>query len=102
FIRIYRDAHPTTPILVVSRIRYAHDQHDPVYIHAREERKAFQQGLVNDRRAQGDRHIFFFDGSTLLGEEDYGECTVDGVHPTDVGFLRMARGLEPVLKTLLL
>ena len=102
FIRIYRSAHPVTPILVVSRIPYAHDLHDPVYIEAREERKAFQQALVKELRAKGDRHIFFFDGSTLLGGKDFFECTVDGVHPTDLGFLRMARGLEPTLKTLLL
>ena len=29
---------------------------------------------------------------------DGGETTVDGVHPTDVGFLRLADALEPYLK----
>ena len=35
----------------------------------------------------------------LLGHD--GEATVDGVHFTDLGFMRMARGLLPVLKPLL-
>jgi lysophospholipase L1-like esterase len=33
----------------------------------------------------------------LLGA-DFNECTVDGVHPTDLGFIRMAEQLNPVLK----
>ncbi|MDF2662007.1 MAG: hydrolase-type esterase, partial [Paenibacillus sp.] len=48
----------------------------------------------------GDQHIVFFDGSTLLGE-DYEECTVDGGHPTDLGFVRMAEGLAPTFRQLL-
>ncbi len=39
------------------------------------------------------------DGRTLLGED--GEDTVDGVHPTDLGFHRMADALEPVLRRVL-
>jgi lysophospholipase L1-like esterase len=27
-----------------------------------------------------------------------GEATVDGVHPTDVGFMRMAAVLEPAIR----
>lgn len=69
---------------------------------ARIERKRFEQFLVNELREQGDLNIYFFDGSGSLGNEDFFECTVDGSHPTDLGFLRMADALEPVLKTLLL
>ena len=32
---------------------------------------------------------------------DGGETTVDGVHPTDVGFIRLADALEPYLKKVL-
>ncbi|WGU97614.1 SGNH/GDSL hydrolase family protein [Paenibacillus dendritiformis] len=48
------------------------------------------------------RHLHFYDGSTLLGtDETRFECTVDGVHPTDLGFMRMADKLNPVFKQLL-
>jgi lysophospholipase L1-like esterase len=57
---------------------------------------------VNELREKGDLNLYFFDGSHSLGGEDYYECTVDGSHPNDLGFLRMADALEPVLKTLLL
>jgi lysophospholipase L1-like esterase len=102
FIRIYRAAHPLTPILVVSRIRYAREDVTPHLYEMRMERKRFEQALVNELREKGDLNLYFFDGSHSLGGEDYYECTVDGSHPNDLGFLRMADALEPVLKTLLL
>ncbi|WP_317891118.1 SGNH/GDSL hydrolase family protein [Paenibacillus oceani] len=102
FIRIYRAAHPLTPILVVSRIRYAREDLTPHLVEMRMERKHFEQTLVNELREKGDLNLYFFDGSHSLGGEDYYECTVDGSHPNDLGFLRMADAIEPVLKTLLL
>ncbi|MBE3576283.1 MAG: hypothetical protein IMX00_01065 [Limnochordales bacterium] len=100
FIRIFREAHPLVPILVLSRIAYARDLVDPETLRARTERKEFQQQTVERLRADGDTNLFFYDGSTLLGE-DFDECTVDGTHPSDLGFMRMANGLEPVLREIL-
>jgi lysophospholipase L1-like esterase len=37
-------------------------------------------------------------GEALLGSD--GEATVDGIHPTDLGFMRMADALEPLLRPL--
>ncbi|WP_062108748.1 SGNH/GDSL hydrolase family protein [Bacillus niameyensis] len=102
FIKIYRDQHPLTPIIVVSRIPYAREKLTPHLYEMRMERKHFQQSLVNELREKGDLNIYFFDGSRSLGDEDFFECTVDGSHPTDLGFLRMANALEPVLRTILL
>ena len=102
FIKIYRDVHPLTPIIVASRIRYARENLNPSLHEEWLQRKQFQQSLVNELREQGDLNIFFFDGAKSLGGEDFYECMVDGAHPTDLGFLRMADALEPVLKTILL
>ena len=51
-------------------------------------------------RRGGDRLLFFQDGGELLGE-DFEECTVDGVHPTDLGVMRIADGLTPVVRGIL-
>ena len=99
FIKTLRAKHSTIPILVISRIPYA-----GLVIslqHERDERLAYQRTLVGELRSRGDRNIHFLDGSTLLGD-DFDECTVDGVHPTDLGFLRMANGIEPVLRGMLM
>jgi hypothetical protein len=102
FIAILRARHTTVPILVVSKIRYASEavKSEPASCKVRESNKRFQKKMVGKLRAAGDRHIHFLDGSMLLGK-DYHECSVDGAHPTDLGFYRMAAGLGPTIKKLL-
>ncbi|GAA3401838.1 SGNH/GDSL hydrolase family protein [Paenibacillus hodogayensis] len=101
FIRICREAHPDTPILVVSKIQYARERFDPQLLQRRLDMKRVEMEAVEACRSKGDTNIHFFDGTVLLGTDSYNECTVDGVHPTDLGFLRMADTLEPVFKALL-
>jgi lysophospholipase L1-like esterase len=100
FIGILRESHPTVPILVLTRIRFSYELIHADSRQSREDCLVFQRDTVAALRAQGDPHIHFHDGSTLLGE-DWEECTVDGVHPTDLGFWRMAKELDPVLRGLL-
>jgi lysophospholipase L1-like esterase len=100
FIRILRSAHPNVSILAISRIPTASESFNQAARKTRLERRDFQKRTVDELRAKGDRMISFKDGSDLLGE-GFDECTVDGSHPTDLGFLRMADGLTPVLKKIL-
>lgn len=100
FLRIYREAHPDVPILVLSKIRYAQELFDDELIEKRLRMQAIQQETVERMRREGERRIYFQDGSGLLGSR-FHECTVDGVHPTDLGFMKMADGLTPVLRDLL-
>ena len=44
-------------------------------------------------KAMGDNNVYFLDGETLFGKEDEENCTVDGCHPNDLGFYRMAKGI---------
>jgi len=53
----------------------------------------FQADFVKTRRAAGDTNLHFLGGGTLLGDHA-DECTVDGVHPTDLGFMKMANGVN--------
>ena len=99
FINIIRNRYKNVPILVVSRIRFAQETIGKE-TEMRIERRDFQRTAVVKLKAGGDKNIYFLDGSTLLGK-DYDECTVDGVHPTDLGFMRMADGIGPVLRKIL-
>lgn len=98
FIEILRASHRKVPILVISRVRFAKEVLDGTQV--LDQRRDIQRKLVARLRKAGDRHIRFLDGSNLLGR-DYWECSVDGVHPTDLGFFRMAAGIEPVITRLL-
>jgi hypothetical protein len=92
--------HPTTPILVLSRILWAEDLFSRISRKSQVEFREFERGTVEGLRKRGDRRIFFKDGADLMGE-DFEECTVDGAHPTDLGFIRMADALTPTLKGIL-
>jgi lysophospholipase L1-like esterase len=100
FIGILRAAHRDTPILIVSRIRFAGDLVHKQAEASRKKLELFQRRLVERARRQVDRHIYFMSGLELLGDDET-ECTVDGVHATDLGFYRMAGALEPVIRKLL-
>ncbi|XID95207.1 SGNH/GDSL hydrolase family protein [Paenibacillaceae bacterium WGS1546] len=100
FIRIYRLKHPEVPILVLSQFRYPREPFDPELRELRLARKRIQRETVNALRRRGDRNVHFHDGERLLGNA-FNECTVDGTHPTDLGFYQMAEGLYPVIKRLL-
>lgn len=102
FIRIYRAAHPVVPILVISKIEYPSESFVPELRQLRLEMGRIQRETVERLRQQGDSHLHFYDGSGLLGTDGTRlECTVDGVHPTDLGFMRMAGKLTPLFKQLL-
>ncbi len=100
FIDILRVKYPETPILVMSKIHYASatpgSQSYLDWISLRD----FQQNLVKEKQNAGDQHIYFLDGGTILGD-DYDECAVDGVHPTDLGSMRIASALQPVIERIL-
>lgn len=100
FIHTYRKAHPIVPILLVSKYPYAGEVVSTSLRGERLERLLFQRELVEELKSFGDKHIHFYDGTALLGKYK-DEATVDGVHPTDVGFIAIAENLEPAIRDIL-
>lgn len=49
-------------------------------------------------KAAGDENVWFIDGQTLWGEDERDACAVDTCHPNDLGFYRMAKAVQPLLK----
>ena len=43
----------------------------------------------------------WFEGILEIGDEDRDACTMDGAHPNDFGFYRMAKSLLPYIKNTL-
>jgi GDSL-like lipase/acylhydrolase family protein/SGNH-like hydrolase/esterase family protein len=97
FIRILRATHPATPILVVSKVAYPREIFNPSGKNDREACKKVEIENVERCQAAGDKNIYFIDAESFQGE-DFWECTVDGCHPTDLGFYRMAENLLPEIE----
>jgi lysophospholipase L1-like esterase len=97
FVQTIRTAHPQTPIVVVENITY---QNDWLHAESRSESKNVAlREVYGALVAGGMEYLHYVEGAAFLGED--GEGTVDGVHPTDVGFMRQAKTLEPILRPLL-
>jgi hypothetical protein len=99
FVRTLRETRPLTPIVLVEKPHY------PAWSLRAAMRENTTACNAACRRAydalkvQGDDNLHYVLGDDLYGDD--GEATVDGVHATDVGFLRMAAALEPLLARLL-
>jgi len=98
FLSIMHEARPHTPLVLVENIRYQHAD----FVTTRQEdfvkKNQALRKVFNHFRSSGWNNMYYVAGVSLLGED--GEATVDGTHPTDVGFLRIAAALEPVLRPL--
>ena len=95
FFRTIRQAQPHLPVLVLSRPNFFRDPEDSA------RRREVIWDTCRAAWAQGDRNICCLDGETLLAGSEPSNCTVDGIHPNDGGFLRMAERVEPLLRQLL-
>jgi len=93
FYDIVREAHPDLPILIAPRCTR------PIWddqIRRNAECREVIRETYDRAVAAGDK-VYWVEGSELLGELGRA-CTVDGVHPTDLGFLYMADGIGKVLQ----
>ncbi len=99
FIRTLRKAHPHTPIVAVENIIYQKHLYVPSAAMNTRHRNAQFRAAIERLRAAGDRHLYYVPCDNLLGDD--GEATVDGTHATDVGFVRMAATIGPVVESLL-
>jgi hypothetical protein len=98
-VHTLRAARPDVPILLVEDRTYT----DAFLVASKrqrnlESRRAFRAAY--DRlKADGVSHLHYLSGESLLGAD--GEDTVDGSHPTDLGFWRMANRFEEALRRIL-
>ncbi|WP_020474111.1 SGNH/GDSL hydrolase family protein [Zavarzinella formosa] len=98
-VNALRKARPTTPILLVEDRTYANATVNKSLLKRNlSSRAAFQAEYAKlvEAKIPG---LVYLKGDTLLGAD--GEDTVDGSHPTDLGFVRHADAFEKVLRELL-
>lgn len=83
--RVYRAKNPAVPIIIVSRPDF---MNDPLSA----QRRQVIWNTYDRAKKQGDQNVFFVDGEKLFWAPDgtRADCTVDGCHPNDLGFFRMA------------
>ena len=105
-----RDKNPKTPIVFITRPNPErggrNGANNVTYLnYEQNDRQKKTYNVIYDTyvraKNEGDENVYFIDGRTLFGTELRELCTVDGTHPNDVGFYRMAKTIYPVLKEIL-
>jgi hypothetical protein len=99
FVKALRKAKPATPILLVEDRTYSNAAVLPAPAKRNAESRAALKKAFDALGAGGDKNLYYLTGDKLLGDD--GEATVDGSHPTDLGFLRQADAFAEALQPLL-
>lgn len=91
----FREHKPDTPYVIISK---------PDFINS-PSNAALRRDIIMDTyrhaRELGDKNIYYIDGETFFLGRDENDCTIDGVHPNDMGNSLMADGIESTLRKIL-
>jgi hypothetical protein len=92
FFDIVREKNPTLPIVIMPCHPAAtrHNPFEPAI------RATYDIAIAN-----GDKNVYYIEKSSLMPVDAPSECTVDGLHPTDLGFYFMANALIETLSKIL-
>lgn len=96
FYQIIRAKHPQTPVLFVEDPVFTHVLFDQEIAREVEERNQALNEIFGTLKKNGEKNIYLIPSSEMLGKD--GEATVDGVHFTDLGMMRYADLLCPIIK----
>lgn len=91
-----REAHPTVPIVLVEDRSYSNSWIIAAQKERNETSRAALKAQFQKLLDAGTKQVFYVDGESLLGNDR--DDTTDGSHPSDLGFLRHADAMEPVLR----
>ena len=94
FFKTVRKKNPCLPVIMMSRPKFYTNEHIDKM------KDIIKKTYVNAKNS-GDKNVYFIDGITLMNERIRDNGTVDGTHPTDLGFFSMAEKIEPILKKML-
>lgn len=99
FIRALRKRRAMTPIVMVEDRTYANAPLNPASRKRNDDSRLAYRRAFDTLTGEGMMGLHYLPGEHLIGDD--GEGTVDGSHPTDLGFIRQADAFEKVLAPLL-
>jgi lysophospholipase L1-like esterase len=92
FFKCIRNRHPELPVIFVTKPDVDNDIPTNII------RKGIIYETYKNALDNGDKKVWYVDGFTLFGKDNRDACTVDGCHPNDLGFYRMAEAILPALR----
>ncbi len=96
FYRIIRGKHPDTPIIFIEDPIFPHTFYDERVAKEVRRKNDTLKEIFNHLKKRNEKNIILISSKNMLGED--GEATVDGIHFTDLGMMRYADLVCPVIK----
>lgn len=97
FYKTYRQKQKNTPIIFVTKPDYWIDPPLKNFVKMPSPTVKIIKNTYKRALAEGDKNVYFINGKTFFGKDLY-SCTVDSIHPNDLGFYLMAKKLIPIIK----
>lgn len=91
--KIIREKNPELPIVVVGHANFFGEKWNY-------DRLAAMDESVAKMKALGDENVAYISSPEIYGD-DVDSCTVDGIHPNDLGFYKLSEKLGEVLEKIL-
>ena len=100
FVKLIRKNKPETPILLIDNIRYSNSHLFKTRLDRYTNSNKAQYAAFERLQASGMKKLYYQKDNDLIGSDFEG--TVDGTHPNDLGFMRMADIIGEKIKQILL
>jgi lysophospholipase L1-like esterase len=98
FVRILRKAHPATPIVMVEDRPLTNAWIKPAQLAEHKEKWSAYNKVYEKLKKSGMKNLYYIKGLNLFGNDSEG--SLDSSHSSDLGYMRMAESLYPLLSRL--
>jgi len=92
----FREVKPDTPYIIISRPNIATHRVSEPY-----ERRDIVFDTLRYAKEQGDERIWYIDGESFFLGLNENDCTIDTVHPNDMGYSLMVDGIEATIRKIM-
>ena len=96
FYLIIRSKHPDTPVIFIEDPIFTHTLYDERIAKEVQRKNDTLKEIFNRLKKENEKNIIFISSKNMLGED--GEATIDGIHFTDLGMMRYADLVCPIIK----
>ncbi len=95
----FREKRPDVPFIMISSPNVVTNRNWPTPVASA--RRSVIMDTYRYAIENGDKHVYYIDGETFFLGRDENDCTVDTIHPSDLGFAKMANVIACTVKTAL-
>jgi len=99
FFRIIRDKRPNTPVVFIEDPIFTHSRYDMRIAKEVKDKNTTVLKIYESLKQRGEKEIYFLSSKDMIGSD--GEATVDGIHFSDLGFMRYTELLYPLIEQII-